>query len=205
MKIPYFKEDVFRVFGTSKQAGWKMLTRENSSRTRHIADIPETRGRHSIVTPRHIREMDRILETEGMEARGLTWVQLGYEVGLECSGRTIQRVMGTMNYHKCIACRKGWVSESTAKRRFEWAIVMKERYPDDKDWFSVRFSDEVHYSYGPQGKIRIIRKPGQRYCQDCLQETNESTEKDLKKKACLGCCGPQFQVRHSFIRRSGQH
>ena len=109
-----------------------MLTRENSSRTRHNADTPETRERHSM-TPRHIREMERILETEGMEARGLTWVQLGYEVRLECSGRTIQRVMGTMNYHKCIACRKDWVSESTAKRRFEWIIVMKERYPDDED------------------------------------------------------------------------
>lgn len=32
--------------------------------------------------------MERILETEGMEARALTWSQLGYEVGLECSGRT---------------------------------------------------------------------------------------------------------------------
>ena len=62
-----------------------MLTRENSSRTRHNADIPGTRERHSM-TPRHIREMERILETEDMEARGLTWVQLGYEVGLECSG-----------------------------------------------------------------------------------------------------------------------
>ena len=70
---------------------------------------------------------------------------------------------------------------------------MKERYPDDKDWFSVRFSDEVHYSYGPQGKIRIIRKPGQRYCQDCLQETNESTEKDLKKKHAWAAVGLNFK------------
>lgn len=97
MKISYFKEDVFRVFGTSKQTGWKVLTRENSSRIRHNADISETRGRHSIVT--------------GMEARGLTWAQLGYEVRLKCSGRTIQRVMGTTNYHKCIACRKGYRHE----------------------------------------------------------------------------------------------
>ena len=95
------------------------MTRENFSRTRHNTDIPEKRRRHSIVTPRHIREMERILKTEGMEACGLTWVQLGYEMGLECSSRIIQRVIGTMNYHKYIACRKGWVSESTAKRRFE--------------------------------------------------------------------------------------
>ncbi len=45
-----------------------------------------------------------------------------------------------------------------------------------------RCSDEVRFNYESQGKIRIIRKPSQRYCQDCLQETDESTEKQLKKK-----------------------
>lgn len=93
--------------------------------------------------------MERVLETEGMEVRDLTWKQLGYEVGLECSDRTIQRAMGTMDYHKCVACRKGWVSESTAKPRVEWATVMKKRYPDKKDWHGIRFSDEVHYVYEP--------------------------------------------------------
>ncbi len=72
MNIPYFKKDVFRVFDVSKQTDWKMLTRENSSRTRHNADISETRERHSVMTPRHIREMKRILETKGMKARALT-------------------------------------------------------------------------------------------------------------------------------------
>ena len=52
--------------------------------------------------------MERILEEEGIEARSLTWQQLGYEVGLDCSGRTIQRAMGTMDYHKCVSCKKGW-------------------------------------------------------------------------------------------------
>ena len=51
--------------------------------------------------------MERILETEGIEARALTWEQLDYEVGLDCSGRTVQRAMGTMDYHKCVSCRKG--------------------------------------------------------------------------------------------------
>jgi hypothetical protein len=78
--------------------------------------------------------------------------------------------MGTMNYHKCVACRKGWVNESTAKRRVEWSQVMKERYPDEKDWSSVRFSDEVHFGYEPQGKIHIIRKPGQRYDQTLYKQ-----------------------------------
>lgn len=44
--------------------------------------------------------MERILETEGIEARVYTWERLECEVGLECSGRTMQRAMGTMDYHK---------------------------------------------------------------------------------------------------------
>jgi hypothetical protein len=50
--------------------------------------------------------MERILEEEGFEARALTWEQLDYEVGLECTERIIQNAMSTMNYHKCVACRK---------------------------------------------------------------------------------------------------
>ena len=72
MKIPYFKNNVFRVFNVPKTSGWKMLNDENFSRTRHNIDAPETRGRHSIITPKHIREMERILKIEGIEARGLT-------------------------------------------------------------------------------------------------------------------------------------
>ena len=52
-----------------------------------------------LIGPEKIREMERILETEGIEARAYTWEQVGFEVGLECSGRTVQRAMGTMEYH----------------------------------------------------------------------------------------------------------
>ena len=73
------------------------------------------------------------------------WEQLGFEAGVDCSGRTIKRAMGTMNYHKCIACKKGWVNPSLAKVRKEYSTVMLERYPEAKDWRCVRFSDECHF------------------------------------------------------------
>jgi hypothetical protein len=101
--------------------------------------------------------------------------------------------MGTMNYHKCVICRRGWVNSSTAKRRLKWVTFMKERYPEVEDWFFVRFSDEMHFGYGPQGKIRIIRKPGQRYCQDCIQVTDEAKEKDLKRKHDWAAVGHDFK------------
>lgn len=53
------------------------------------------------------------------------------------------------------------------------AEVMKEGYVRSKDWHCVRFSDEVHFRYGPQSKLRIIRKLGEQYCPDCIQEEKE--------------------------------
>lgn len=78
--------------------------------------------------------------------------------------------MGTMNYHTCIACHKGLVNERIAERRVQYATTMLQRYPEPKDWERVRFSDEVHFGWGLEGAIRIIRKPGQRCCHDCIQE-----------------------------------
>ncbi len=194
MNIPYFKNDVFKTFGVSKHQGYQMLQPEASARRRNNdPEHEETRGRKSLISDKDIREMERVLESEGFEARALTWEQLGFEVGLECSGDTIKRAMGTMNYHKCIACMKGWVSPSTATKRVEYAVIMLERYPEKEDWWPVRFSDEVHFEYGPQGKLRIIRKPGQRYCMNCIQEVNPLKDKDLKRQHCWAAVGHNFK------------
>jgi hypothetical protein len=89
-----------------------------------------------------MRELERIVEEEGFEARAMTWEQLGFEAGLNVSGRTIQRAMGTISYHKCIACRKGWVSPSTAKARKQWCEDMLAAHPNVEDWHK-------YYGYEP--------------------------------------------------------
>lgn len=155
MGIEYFKEDVFRTFNVSHRQGYEFLRNDSSSRRLHNnPDQEETRGRRRLISAEKVREMERILQEEGIEARAMTWEQLGYEVGLECTGQTVKNAMGCMNYRKCIACKKGWVNEKTARDRKAWAQVMKERYPKPEDWYHVRFSDEVHFGYGPQGKLQ---------------------------------------------------
>lgn len=150
-----------------------------SSSRRHIhnPDIEEKRGKSRKVTLKHIRQIWRILEEDGFCSRALTWEQLGYEASLDVRGDTIQFWMGTMEYHKCIACKKGWCNGKTKKWRKEHAEYWLPRYPTPEDWRHIRFSDECHYGYGPQGKLRIIRKSGQRYCQDCIQEGDPKQEK----------------------------
>ncbi len=134
MEIDYFKKDIFRTFNVGSREGWRFLSDRNSSRrVQNDPDVKDHPGPQPLIGPEQTREMEPILETEGIEPRAYTWEQLGFGVGLECSGRTAQRAMGAMNYHKCIACRRGWVNDKTAKDRMNWATVMLERYPHPED------------------------------------------------------------------------
>ncbi len=137
--------------------------------------------------------MERIVEEYGFDGRALTWLQLGHEAGIEASWRTIQRAMGTLNYRKCIACKKGWQSPANALRRVKWAKKMLQERPYKEDWRDVRFSDEVHFGWGPTGTLRIIRKPGQRECPDCIQHAQEPKEKDQKTLHYWAAVGYNFK------------
>lgn len=112
---PYYKEDVFRTFNVNRRQGYEWL-RTGVTRRMHIdPEQEETRGRKPNISAEKIREMEVVLETEGIEARRFTWEQLVNEVGLYCSGRTVQRAMGSMNYHKRVACRKVWGTNGLRK------------------------------------------------------------------------------------------
>lgn len=113
--------------------------------------------------------------------------------GTLVSGRTIEKAMGTMDYYKYVACQRSWCSKDHATIRLEFAELMLKRYPEKEDWRRVRFSDEVHFGLGPQGKLIIIRKKGNRYCHNCIQEEREPREADKKKLHAWGAVGYNFK------------
>ena len=77
-------------------------------------------------------------------------------------------------------CQRGWQSPKSAANRVEYATVMLQRHPEPEDWDRVRFSDEVHFGWGAQRQLRIIRKPGERYCITCIQHKEKPKAKDEK-------------------------
>ena len=183
MGILYHKTDVFKTFDVKSRQGYEMLS--SSSRRHHNRpDEEEARGHHNIISEEKIHEMKKVLENEGIEAKALSWKQLGMEVDLDVSERTIQRAMGTKDYHKCIACSKGWISPHSAEKRLDYAKQMLDQYSDPENWKSIRFSDEVHFGWGPQNKLHIIRKPEMRYCPDHIQERPQPKTKDEKRFHC---------------------
>ena len=200
--IPHFKEDVFRHFGVSHRQGWAIISKGSVDRRHHNAEgVEERRGRPPLISQEQIKEMDRILQEAGFEARTMSWAELAYEVGIEgVAPDTIKRAMGTMDYSKCIACRKGWYSKKAAQNRVDFSRAQLNLRPQPTDWRPVRFSDEVHFALGPQGKVHVIRKPGERYCNDCIQYKNEPTgeEKELNKIHAWAAAGYDFKSDLTF-------
>jgi hypothetical protein len=178
--------DLFRYNGVSKTRGWAIIQQDNElfDRRHHNNEVlEEKRGRPPILSPKDIERVDRFLQDQGWSARSMTWSQIAEELDLDVSGQTLRSHIGSMDYHKCIACAKGWISGNLAPKRKEWAEVMLRKYPEPEQWRRVRFSNEVHWSVGPEGKVRIIRKPGEHYCADCIQHTfDRSDEKQRNKR-----------------------
>ena len=80
---------------------------------------------------------------------------------------------------------------------------MLNNYPEKEDWYRVRFSDEVHFGCSSKGKLPIIRKPGQRYCQDCVQEEHMPDEKNKKRHNDWAAAGPDLKSFIHFYDVSG--
>ncbi|KAF1835735.1 hypothetical protein BDW02DRAFT_567775 [Decorospora gaudefroyi] len=109
-----------------------------------------------------------------------------------------------MNYHKCIACTKGWVSQRCAKERVHYSETMLSLKPNKEDWRDVRFSDELHCRVGPQRKLRIIRKPGERYCGDCIQDQlNRDDEREWETSHIWAAVGYEFKSDLIFYKNAG--
>jgi hypothetical protein len=149
-----------------------------------LRDTAIRRGPRLKIPKVKIDQMEDIIKNCGWEGRTLTWSQLKEQVELEdCSDRLIRETMGDRGYHICKACKKPYICPDLADRRKKWAEDMKAKYPHPESWRRVRFSDECHGSFGPEGQCNVIRKAGQRDHPDCIQEFHEPKSKKKREEA----------------------
>jgi hypothetical protein len=150
---PYSKTQLFSNNSIPPRTAYRILSQPDPRRLGNSKIRKETRGRHSKISKRGIRAIEYIIQSCGQEGRILSWEALGLEAGIEASGRTIRRALGTMQYRRCIACQKSWVSPSLAAKRLQWAKDMLAKYLTKYHWRHVRFSDETHLGYSSEGRI----------------------------------------------------
>ncbi|KAF2403248.1 hypothetical protein EJ06DRAFT_506611 [Trichodelitschia bisporula] len=175
---PFIKSDIYRYFRLNRTTGERILRKfeqQESANQLHDQSTPERdpRGRKPKLTKADIARMEAVLEHSFGEER-LTWENLGAAAGInDVSSRTIRNHMEDLDYLKCIACSKTWVSHRIRQLRVDFARTMLFLRPRPSDWHFVLFSDEVHFALGPQRKLRIIPRPGERECADCTQDFSE--------------------------------
>jgi len=102
--------------------------------------------------------------------------------------------MGTLDYQKCIACEKGFVSPAHAKSRMEAAKPSLSHDLLPENWRDIRWSDESHFGVFHEEKIQIIRKPGERYCPDCTHHAEEPSKgKEVVRDHVWAAVGWDFE------------
>jgi hypothetical protein len=168
-RIQHTRRRLFNYFGMSHRTGNWILDGED--RRLHNSEFrEEMRGRDLIFSEADIQKIEKLLYDGGYKARSLPWAALPNAAGVDFDdcGRTVRNALH-QNWRKCVACTRAWTSPSHKKERKKAAFRAGVLRTTAEMWRNVRFSDETHFSYGPEGKHKVIRKPGERECPDCIQ------------------------------------
>ena len=162
--IPHEEPEIFEFFEVKKRAGYTIIQPVASARTRgNNPDLNETRGRKGALSGADLQEGDHLLQEDalGMEAKGMSWIAVMWDLGLDVHPHTLRRTMrDVLDYGKHKASLKEYRPPRTKEARNKWAHDMYAKYPEPWHWHRVRFTDEFHAGYGPEGQLWITRKRG---------------------------------------------
>ena len=200
--LPVNKSAIFRHFELSRSQGYAALSIPVSKR--NDPSWEETRGRPPKIPEADQAKMERILWNPMYEDMNLNWTGLAKEAGIsmECNMRTLHRAMGTLGYRRCLGCGTSWMHKRTREKRVDWARKMMETYAQPGDWRFVRFSCELHFGFGLDGKMRLIPRNGEKYCEECSEMDEANWPRDLKRVHCWGSIGFGFKSELVFYEES---
>ncbi|KAL8351748.1 hypothetical protein RB601_002184 [Gaeumannomyces tritici] len=192
----YSHNDVFRFVGVSKTVGWEILAQDRNldPRTFYLT-YKEIRGRKRLFSETDIQKMEQAIVDNGWDGRNLDWASFPSAAGLdiEASVDTIRTTIKKAGFRMCLACQKSYVLPRLAQQQVEHARVMLEKYPGPQDWRHVRFSDEIYFGWGAEGRSYVIRRPWERNCPDCVQEKRSPPEKDVRRVHAWAAVGYNFK------------
>jgi len=149
----------FDYAGVLGRTGRRILEAE-SPRTSH-----GDRGHDCRLTGEEVQHIIDFAETYGFEAARMTCGGMAAEAGVsvDVHPRTVQRHMNEEDMYKHKACQRQSLSPRNAAKREEYARKCLEHRPNPEDWRDVRWSDEFHLGFGPEGLAWVARRKVERY------------------------------------------
>ena len=81
----------------------------------------------------------------------MLWDAVSWTIDFEVSGKTLQWT--TLTYSKYLSSLNEYLPEPLRQKRETWAGDIYAKHPKPKDWENVRFSDELHTGYCPEGHL----------------------------------------------------
>lgn len=140
---------IFRIAGVPERTGYRILAAESSRKSRKRK---EHAGAPTKLSDDQVQD---IIEwfTGDYKARISTWREIKEEFNLDCSWQTIRRRLNAHGYHKCKACQRGYISPENVEKRLVFAMKRRRWGPI---WRHIRFSDEVHFSFGSRNAEWVI-------------------------------------------------
>lgn len=200
--LPVNKSAIFRHFDLSRSQGYAALSLPASKR--NDPEWEETRGRPTKVTEADQQKMESVLWDEQYEDADLNWAGLAETANVEiaCNPRTLHRTMGTLGYRRCLGCARCLVHSKCREKRVEYARRMLDAYPQVHDWRVVRFSIELHFGFGLDGKVRLLPRPGEKFCPGCGQLPEANWPRDVKRLHAWAAAGYGFKSDLVFYEES---
>ena len=128
-------------------------------------------GRPFSLTARTVRYLAFVIR-KGWCGRRLSWSRLKALEKLGCSTRTIGRALAKLGYHRCVACKRPFITYKQTKTRTKWA--RRHLCWTLNNWTRVVWSDECSFIMGERGRLLVTRRRGERYYKDCLQSVYRS-------------------------------
>lgn len=150
------------------------------------------------LTERDLDHVQSFIEHTDYDGHVLDWAELCTQFGFDVYPQTLRNRMAARSIFTFVTASKPFVDEQLAALRVQWAKTMLTKYPLPIDWRHIRFSDEVHFGWGPEGRQLIIRPRGSdwRGHPSCIQrkETRDKKDQDQTKRVHFwGAVGYEFK------------
>ena len=194
-RIPYTQKELASIFKVSRNQ-IHFAIQSDTQRTKKRSGLKAWNKRN--ISERDLDRVELFLDNNAWDGHAINWAELVDQFGFNFIPQTLKEHMAKRSIYTFFPCAKPWINEKPARNWLSWAKEMFSKYPSTQDWRSVRFSDEVHFGWGPQGKQLIIRRRGkmQRGHPYCIQrlETREKGS-NIPKVHFWGGCRLQLQLQ----------